>query len=253
MNKENYVGNTLKKLLSAAGNALTDLLFPLRCPVCDKPVRFPGKDICPECESKLRLIREPVCRKCGKQLAYMESEYCHDCRVRKHIYDRGIALYTYESCRETLYRLKYSGRREYTGFLAHMMAKTLGSQIYAWRPDALIPVPLHPERLKKRGYNQAELLAEKLAELLNIPILSECVIRTRNTRPQKEVEGGLRQNNLKNSFKIVQNDVKLNTIVIIDDIYTTGSTIDALAEEFRRAGVKNIYFVTLAIGSTGAD
>lgn len=229
------------------------LLFPLRCPVCDRPVRFPGKDICPECEGRLVLIREPRCCRCGKQLAQMEREYCRDCRTKKHLYDRGIALYTYESSRRMLYRMKYGGRSEYAGFLGHAMAKHLGERILSWKPDALVPVPLHPKRRKKRGYNQAEVLAESLGSKLGIPVLTDYIVRTVNTLPQKAVEGGLRKNNLKNSFKIVQNDVKLITIVIIDDIYTTGSTIDAVAGECRRAGVRNIYFAVLAAGYQGPE
>lgn len=124
----------------------------------------------------------------------------------------------------------------------------LGREILSWKPDALVPVPLHPAREKKRGYNQAALLAAELGKQLDIPVLTGFVERTRNTRPQKELEGTKRQNNLKKAFKIVQNDVKLNTIVIIDDIYTTGSTIDAVAQACREAGVKHVYFAALAIG-----
>lgn len=120
--------------------------------------------------------------------------------------------------------------------------------ILSWRPDALVPVPLHPERERKRGYNQAALLAQALGKRLNIPVLSDWLVRVKNTKPQKELEGTARQNNLKKAFKIVQDDVKLNTIVIIDDIYTTGSTIDAAALECRAAGVRRVFFITLAIG-----
>lgn len=248
--------NNCKKDLLKSGrrvsgffHILTELLFPLRCPVCDRPVRFPGKGICPECAVHLKPIREPYCGKCGKPVRDAAKEFCRDCAEKRHFYDRGIALYPYSACHSTIYRLKYGGRREYAGYLSGEMAGVLGRQILEWKPDALIPVPLHKERQKKRDYNQAQLLAEGIGKKLDIPILSGYIVRTRNTLPQKAVEGGLRRNNLKSSFKIVQNDVKLNTIVIIDDIYTTGSTIDAVAKECRRAGVKKIYFAVLAIGS----
>ena len=204
---------------------LTDLLFPRRCPVCDRPVEPSGAYICGACRKKLIFIKEPRCLKCGKQLREKEKEYCYDCGGKTHIYDRGIALYTYGSIRPALYRLKYGGRRE-----------------------GLVPVPLHPAREKKRGYNQAALLAEEMGKCLNIPVFSGLVERSRNTCPQKELDGAARQINLKKAFKIAQNDVKLNTIVIIDDIYTTGSTIDAVAEVCRNAGIKHVYFVALAIG-----
>lgn len=229
------------------GSVLRDLCFPARCPVCDRPVQPFGGLICRECEAKLVYITEPRCRKCGKQLAD-ETEYCYDCRRRPHIYDRGLALYTYGSVRKSVYRLKYAGRREYAVYLGKRMASVLGRQILAWHPDALVPVPLHARRERRRGYNQAALLARSLGQELGIPVLEDYLIRVKNTRPQKELEGARRQNNLKKAFKITENEVKLNTIVIIDDIYTTGSTIDEAARECRAHGVKNICFVTLAIG-----
>lgn len=231
---------------------LCDLLFPRCCPVCDRPAP-PGKAICPECTDRLIPIREPRCQKCGRQLGRDTEEYCHDCRSRKHIYDRGVVLYPYASCREIIYRFKYSGRREYAPFLGEAMARQLGGQILAWRPDALIPVPLHRSRQRKRGYNQAALLARVLGSRLGIPVLEEYLVRVKKTRPQKELDGAMRQNNLKKAFKIVQDDVKLKTIVVIDDIYTTGSTMDAVAQVCRDAGVSNIFFAALSAGSTGRD
>ncbi len=229
------------------GRILCDLCFPRRCPVCDRPVRPFGRKICPECEKALVFIREPRCLKCGKQLRE-ETDLCHDCRRLRHRYTRGLALYSYGSVRGTLYRLKYAGRREYADYLGEEMAIRLGRQIRSWRPDALVPIPLHPSREKKRGYNQAALLAQSLGRKLDLPVLEGWLIRVRDTRPMKELEGARRQNNLKKAFKIVGNEVKLNTIVIIDDIYTTGSTIDEAALVCREAGVRQVYFVTLAIG-----
>ena len=239
---------TVKMRAKEAGGILTDLLFPRRCPVCDRPVKPFGRDICDACRSALVPVREPRCLKCGKQLADAGAEYCYDCAHRRHVYDRGAALYSYACIRQTIYRFKYGGRREYARFLGRSLAENLGSLIRSWHPDALIPVPLHPQRELQRGYNQAELLALELGKRLEIPVLSGYLVRVKRTRPQKELEGAARQNNLKKAFKIVQDDVKLNTIVIIDDIYTTGSTIDAAALECRAAGVRRVFFITLAIG-----
>ena len=129
-----------------AGRILKDLLFPLRCPVCDRPVKPFGRDVCSECEGTLVRIREPRCLKCGKQLQDAGAEYCYDCGRSRHIYDRGAALYTYACIRQTIYRFKYKGRREYAAFLGRALAENLGGLILSWRPDALVPVPLHRER-----------------------------------------------------------------------------------------------------------
>lgn len=179
----------------------------------------------------------------------LHREFCFDCTHRFHLYDRGICLYRYDSVRRTVYRFKYGGRQEYAAFLGQEMAQRLGKQLLAWKPDALVPVPLHPVRLKKRGYNQAALLARELGRRLEIPVVEDWLIREKNTAPLKMTDGRKRQKSLKNAFKIVQNELKLKTIIIIDDIYTTGSTVDAIAALCRQHGVEKVYFAALSVGS----
>lgn len=236
-------------MISFLGERALELLFPRRCPVCDRPVFPPGGLICKKCSEVPEYVHEPRCIRCGKGLKGDGGEYCYDCSRTVHYYDRGVVLYQYKSVRSVIYRFKYGGRQEYARFLGEDMALRLGKEILSWKPDALIPVPLHPEREKKRGYNQAALVAEWLGKKLEIPVVEDWLFRVENTRPQKELEGSARQNNLKKAFKLAGNDVKLNTIVIIDDIYTTGSTIDEIARICRRAGVKKIYFAALSVGN----
>lgn len=187
--------------------------------------------------------------KCGKKLEDAQAEYCGDCMRRRHLFDRGRALCSYRSISDSIYRFKYKGRREYAAYYAACMDRELGEWILHCRPDALIPVPIHASKRRVRGYNQAETLAKELGSRMGIPVETNLVRRVRKTMPMKELSVDERQNNLKRAFKICRNDVKLNTIIIIDDIYTTGSTIDAMSYELRKAGVKRIYFVTLAIGN----
>lgn len=228
-----------------------NLLFPPRCPICDKPVILSQGKICHECHIKLKPITEPVCFRCGKPLLRLEQEYCSDCSKREHAFICGRALYTYESIQASLYRFKYSGRQEYAVFFGREMADKLYPFISQIHADALIPVPISRSRFQKRGYNQAEILAEELGKQLHIPVFSHLVERIKDTLPQKGLNASERQKNLKKAFKIAQNDVKLESIIIIDDIYTTGSTIDALAKILTVSGIQRIYFITLAI-TTGA-
>ncbi len=227
---------------------LPDLLYPRRCPVCDRAVKPFGGLVCQACENKLVYVEEPYCMKCGKGLREEEREYCGDCMRRQHLFDRGRALFEYPGAAESIYRFKYRGRQEYAAYYARCMAGKLGGCLISWRPEALIPVPVHASRRRARGYNQAETLARELGRLTGIPVKTDFIKRVRKTTPMKELSASERQNNLKKAFKICRNDVKLSTIVIIDDIYTTGSTIDAMSYELRRAGVKHIYFMTLSIG-----
>lgn len=227
---------------------LLDLVFPRRCPICDEVVGGTGQLICEGCKGAVMYVTGAVCLKCGKKLATEEEEYCYDCAKRPHYYKSGTAPFEYKSVSSAIYRFKYKGRQEYADFFGEELAKHLKGYLKEWKPDALIPVPIHASRRNKRGYNQAEVLARRLSEHTGIPMRTDIIKREKKTAPQKNLNVKERQNNLKKAFKIHRNDVELNTIVIIDDIYTTGSTIDAVALKLRKAGVANIYYAALSIG-----
>ena len=232
---------------------IRDMLFPVRCPVCDRPVRYQERKegICTECRKRLPLIKNNRCFKCGRMLEKPGEEFCRDCRERRtvHFYEKGLALCCYNDImRESLYKMKYQGRREYAETYGRIMARYFGNVIKRTGVEGIIPVPLHPKRERERGYNQAALLARAFGRESGIPVYENYLVRARHTPPMKSLSIAERQNNLKRAFKIRHNDVKLSIIIIIDDIYTTGSTIDAMSREFRKAGVERIYFMTLAIG-----
>ena len=229
-------------------NLLIELLFPRRCVVCDKPVEKMGNYVCKKCRPKIKYVESPYCMKCGKSLEQAEEEYCRDCRETAHFFKKGRALYEYESIKMSVYRYKYQGRKEYAEFFGTELAKKLGNEIKTWKADVIVPVPLHKDREKKRGYNQAAVIARKLGDSLHIPVEEKMVERIRPTLAQKNLKGKERQNNLKNAFKIRQNDVKLKTVIVVDDIYTTGATMDEIAGCLKRAGVKEVYCISLAVG-----
>lgn len=228
-------------------NIFLEMIFPGRCAVCDRILPWGQKEICEECKKKIQYSDGAMCFKCGKPVKE-EDEYCFDCRNKEHYFKQGAALFPYEYIRLSLYRFKYSGRQEYASFYGRQMACRLEDKRRQWKPDALVPVPLHKKKLKKRGYNQAELIARELSGYWGIPVVTNLVVRCKNTRPMKEIVGTDRQNNLKKAFKLGANDVELNTIIIIDDIYTTGSTIDAVSKVCLEAGITNVYFMTVSIG-----
>ncbi|MBQ2400847.1 MAG: ComF family protein [Lachnospiraceae bacterium] len=225
-----------------------DLLFPPRCPICDQVRNRTEKGICTECSKKIKYVKEPGCMKCSKPLQDVEQEYCRDCESNRHYYVQGKALYEYGSVVTAIYRFKYKGRKRYGEVFGEEMALYLGEYIQKIGADALVPVPVHPTRERRRGYNQAKVLAETIGNQLNIPVRSDLIRRTRKTKALKTLNPKERLNNLKNAFILDGNGVKLNTIIIVDDIYTTGSTIDAMAKVFLESGVKKVYFVVLAIG-----
>lgn len=175
-------------------------------------------------------------------------EFCHDCMQRKHAFDYGYALYDYQSMRKSIYRFKYGRRCEYAKFYAEDIREKLSDEICTMDADAIIPVPVHVSRRRSRGYNQAELIAAELSRITGIAMHEKLVQRIKKTVPQKELTIQERQNNLKKAFHISTNVVKLNKVILVDDIYTTGSTLDAVAVELKRRGVNVVYFIALCIG-----
>lgn len=226
---------------------IKELLFPRRCPVCDGIMGGMGEKICADCLPKLKLVTPPWCRCCGRRLNGEEG-ICPDCREHGHAFLGGRILYEYESAAGAIYRFKYGGRQEYAEFFGEELKRYLGDFIRAVKPDGIVPIPLHKEREQKRGYNQAYLLARELGRRMELPVYDKLLLRVKNTVPLKQLNLTERQNNLKKAFNIAQNDVKLNTIIIIDDIYTTGSTIDEAAKILLQHGVQQVYFVALSGG-----
>ena len=247
--------------LKEIGGKTLDIIYPRRCPVCDGIVGaiefrdgkiVTGRLIHEECDKKVRRISGNTCAKCGKLLGagHEDDEYCADCNKVHHLFDRGFSVFDYRSISGSIYRFKYMGRQEYASFYAKEAARLLENKIRRINPDAIIPVPMYGDKEIKRGYNQAQVLALELSKELGIPCFSDVICRVRNTQPMKELDARGRRNNLKKAFIIAKNDVKFKCILIIDDIYTTGSTIDEIAHEFRIAGVRKVYCLTLAIGQT---
>ena len=228
--------------------ALVNLVFPRRCPVCDEIVPAGEGMICASCRTIPQYIQEPRCRKCGKQLLEDTALFCSGCIQKKHIFDYGYAVYDYQSMRKSIYRFKYANRCEYASFYAKDICEKLSKEIQLMEADSIVPVPIHASKLKSRGYNQAQLIARELSQLTGIPIYENIIKRVRKTVPQKELGTQESQNNLKKAFNISADVVKLNKTIVIDDIYTTGSTLDAVALELKRHGVRTIYFITLCIG-----
>ena len=225
-----------------------DWLYPPRCPVCDQ-ILMPGRLICDVCEEKTPRVVEPVCKKCGKPIWDARGEYCTDCTKRKHAYRQGKAVFVYKAgIKKSMYRFKYSNRREYARFYAKCAADVQGDWICDRQIEVIVPIPMYIKKQRRRGYNQAEVFARALGKELGIPVDAKLVKRVRNTLPQKELNDKERQHNLKNAFQLTTNIVKYSQILLADDIYTTGSTMDAVAEVLLAGGAKNIYYICISIG-----
>lgn len=187
--------------------------------------------------------------KCGKPLKREEEEYCRDCARMPRAYEQGRSVWTHTgSIPRAIYQFKFHNKRYYAKVFAEEMACRYEGWIRRCGIEAVIPVPLHPSRRRKRGFNQAELVSRELGKRLQIPINTKLVFRIRNTRPQKQLDGRQRQQNLKGAFAVSRQTGYPRSVLLIDDIYTTGSTVHRIAKMLKKAGVQKVYFLTISIG-----
>ena len=232
----------MKKLL----RTFIDLLYPHRCAICDRTL-IKDEYICPFCKPKIKYPSGATCMKCSKPLPDENRLYCHDCSRKRSEYERGFAVFGYEQINESLYRFKYGGRPEYAGFYAASAWQRYGRVLESLGIEAYIPVPIHKKRFDKRGYNQAHEFAKCLSKYSGVQVVDDIVIRSKNTAPLKKLGADERQKNLKKAFKLTKNDVNFKKVCIVDDIYTTGATVNTMAGMLKSAGVEKVYFLSVAI------
>lgn len=240
-------------MLSRIKELLVSLIYPRRCPVCDGILPVGERGICGSCRQQLEYVQEPRCKRCGKPLQVQEDEFCMDCKGRESSFEYGYAVWVYNSVMQaSVSRFKYHGRREYAECYAWELFRRYGAWIQEMGAKALVPVPIHRSRYRQRGYNQAEMVACRLAELTGIPVYGKLLIRRRDTLPQKELTEKERRKNLKDAFCVNNCTEELNQIaecvILIDDIYTTGATLDVCSKVLKEAGVQKIYFLCVCIG-----
>lgn len=229
-------------------STILDILFPRRCPVCGEIVKPAGNLICPSCFRELSFVKSPVCKKCGKEIVDETMELCEDCMIHRHAFEYGIALLNYnETARKSMAQIKYNNKREYLDFFGALMAARYEKTIGRMNVDVIVPVPVHESRLRKRGFNQAEVLADIMGKQLGIPMEPDLLARTKKTLPQKELTATERLKNLSGAFDAGVIPEGVRRVLLIDDIYTTGSTIEACARALRNAGIESVYFAVICM------
>lgn len=233
---------------------LLDIIYPIRCPICTEIVVPKGDRICPSCKEKLPYIKEPRCMKCSKPIEQEDEEYCSDCHRRNYHYEKGYALWVYNDVmKQSIANFKYHSKKEYAKFYVEEILKGYGDRIKSFNPDVIVPVPIHKSKLLERGYNQADILARGIAKGLGYPVLSELLIRNKKTIPQKKLSDKERLLNLQEAFQYNPQAERfsykgITKVLLVDDIYTTGSTIEACTNVLKDHGVQEINYMVLCIG-----
>ena len=238
-------------------NYILSLIYPPRCPFCDDLIEtwndgFFGYH--KACKEILQTINEPICYHCGKALETNVKELCYDCAKRAaggiSYIESGRGIYEYkDKTKLMMYRFKYGNR----GCYAACFAKEAVNRHSIWlgnvNPDVIIPVTMTGRKKCMRGYNQAEEFAKALGQELQIPVDCKSVKRCRNTKALKTMDPAERKNNLKNAFHVEDSIVSYRKILLVDDIYTTGATVETIAEAIRRQADIDVYFLVVCVGS----
>lgn len=227
-----------------------DFIFPPLCNICRAFIPNAGElHICPGCRDRLPLVTSPLCPICGIPFSGAGSSHiCGQCQTQPPHFESGQAHLLYEgSARELIHYFKYSHKTHLRRPLALLALEGLTEFITGQRPDIIIPVPLHISRLQSRGFNQSVLLAEVFSSRLSIPMLPDGLIRTRPTEPQIDLSAEDRRHNVRGAFA-VKNPDRTNgkRILLLDDVMTTGSTVNECAQVLKRTGATSVVVATIA-------
>ena len=177
-----------------------------------------------------------------------DDAYCDDCKgEREFTAGRALCNYT-DDLAHIILKIKYGNKREYIEGFAKLLALRYKKFLDIANIDCIMPVPLHKSRQRQRGFNQSEILARCLSKYLGIPAYTKCLYRIKKTKDQKGLSRAERLHNLDNAFVVKEFPKKVKNILIVDDVYTTGTTIEKCAKILKDAGANEIYFLTICTG-----
>ena len=226
-----------------------DVLFPSKCGICECMLEKEG--LCPDCWSKIRWISKPKCRICGQpfttEMDLLDS-VCAQCSSKKPYFDKAISVFVYDDfSKKIILKFKHSDAT----YLAEMLAKWMfrAATLEIESSDLIIPVPIHFTKRLKRKYNQSELLAQKISEISGVKYEPRILKKIKQTSPQEGLSGNQRRKNVIGSFGInekYEHLLKNKRILLIDDVFTTGSTVNECAKVLKKHGTKEIFVLTIA-------
>jgi ComF family protein len=229
----------LPRLTKLKGVAL-DLLFPQKCIGCGKE----GQVLCTSCQKSLPRITPPVCPKCGKSQS--SAMVCPACTAWKTQIDGIRSPFKFDGVmREAVHQFKYKNIRTLSHPLGALLARYYIN--YPLPAEVMVPVPLHPKRLKERGYNQSSLLAQELSKIINLPVENDCLVRKKFIIPQAQTKSiEERRRNVVEAFYCIDSKLHGKQILLIDDVSTSGATLDACTIALKLAGARSVWALVLS-------
>jgi ComF family protein len=230
-----------------------DLVYPRNCRVCEAPLRAdePGV-LCAQCLTGVKWIEEPFCRRCARPFrgavpAQIECGYCHQLEFH---FSRAVAACRAEGIvRDCIHHFKYHRELYYLPHLSDWLTTAARRWLDWSEVDAIVPVPLHPVKERHREFNQAALLARDLGRTFGKPVFARCVRRIKVTATQTRLDAAARRANLRGAFAIRPPAcVAGQRLALVDDVFTTGATLDACASVLVQAGARDVLALTVARG-----
>jgi ComF family protein len=236
-------------LLKRLGLQVLDFFLPRLCVFCDAAVGEQAQvAVCPACDEAIPWVTSPLCPVCGRVFSAPEGDdhLCGPCQTDPPPFARARAAVLYEEegpSGQAIKRFKYSRRQDMLPVMHHWLRRPLCQKV-AQAADLVAPVPLHPRRLRQRGFNQSVLLAQAFKE---VRLERELLTRVRHTPPQTGLNPKARRDNVKGAFAVPRPDlVKGKSILLIDDVFTTGATVKECARVLRKAGASQVDILTVA-------
>lgn len=229
---------------------IVDLCYPPVCLLCGEIIYILNEEkyICKSCMEKEKFI-ELGCIKCGRETNNNEN-ICYMCKKNKEInfLEKNYPLFYYDEYKKYVYKFKFGKEKIYGELIGEYLKKYITERNLDGSIDYVIAVPMHKKKEKKRGFNQSILLGKKVSKYIDKPFIKKCLIRNRQTRNQSELTIEERKKNLIGSFEFkCKINVKNKNILIVDDIYTSGSTIIECAKILKSEGVNKVYSLTFTI------
>lgn len=219
-----------------------NIFFPAKCGFCED-ITGNYKFICDKCIDK-QMHYEDKCFLCGN-ITYLKNNICKECLKKKIYYDRLIFCNEYEgTIQDKIVAYKFYGKK----YLYHFFTELLYERLKAEVADIIIPVPISKRRMNERGYNQAAIIAKKLSVLLDIKYNKNTLVKIKDTKRQSNLSKEERYKNIINSFKLADiYDIANKSVILIDDVFTTGVTANECSKELRRGGAYKITVATIAV------
>lgn len=229
-----------------------ELFFPRRCAGCEKSWLHSGQGFwCDACLAELPWIASPMCPQCGRPYPKSPSSpdhRCGDCLQSVFLFDTArSATYHGGMVRQRIHQLKFGGQLHWVRPLADLLVRMVRREAVVSTVDRIIPVPLHRKRLRQRGFNQASLLARMLGRQLSLAVSYDALVRSSWTEPQTRLKREERLQNVKDAFHVGEaGKVRDRHLLLVDDVYTTGTTLNECAKTLKAAGAAAVHAVTVS-------